>query len=239
MTDFNSIRFQAAAYLAFPILLAFRIIPPLIMPSDAVPLTSITAQSLLDAVKWLLFLTVIAIPALMAYRNAHGCEGTTNGNAERESTRLIVRHWLVSGAGALALLILNNFFWSWIPGAAAASPEAAALPPVSLTVICFIAVSALWEELLYRLYLSESLISFLGVSGNSRWLRPLCDGVSILVFAFSHRYMGWYAVGNALVAASIFTVQFRKAGPRQHPWLAIFLTSTVHFSYNLILYLSV
>ncbi len=238
MKTLSSIRFQLFSYLAFPIILAFRVIPPLIMPSDAAPLSSVSGKMLLDATKWLLFLSVLAIPALMAYRKSHGMTDHDDSHADSDTKDSWIIRWLISGVCGLILLILNNLFWSWIPGASAASPEPAVLPPISFTVICFIAVSALWEELLYRLYLSEGLHSFLPAA-NSRVSRHRCDAASILIFAFSHRYMGWYAVGNALTAAIIFTVIFRRAGSRRHPWLAVFLTTLIHFSYNLILYLSV
>lgn len=95
-----------------------------------------------------------------------------------------------------------------------------------------IIVLACYEEMLYRFFLPEkarrivSLVFADPYSARiSRILYALAELIPMCLFAFAHRYLGVYAVCNALCAAIILRTAFWKKVP-------IFGLCAVHAAYN-------
>ncbi|MBQ9538515.1 MAG: hypothetical protein IJU95_04535, partial [Treponema sp.] len=71
-----------------------------------------------------------------------------------------------------------------------------------------LAAGAFYEECLYRVFLPEIPMLMVCKAENSlisRHKKFFCAGIgtlSLLIFAFSHRYLGWAAVANALMCGA-------------------------------------
>ena len=95
-----------------------------------------------------------------------------------------------------------------------------------------IIVLACYEEMLYRFFLPEKarmivslVFANLDSARISRMFYALAEVIPICLFALAHRYLGIYAVGNALCAAVILRIAFCKKLP-------IFVLCAVHAAYN-------
>ncbi len=196
----------------FSVIFSIRILPPFLVsyaPDSAVPLTSADWGTFVPAIFWLCFTGLVAVPYL--YEKKPG---------EIWSTKdLSLKNWLWC-IPALAVIPAVSIFWQYVGsrfGLTASSDDSLFLTPF---LVAFIAVSAYTEEVLYRRYLPDVLAKFIP--------RIPADLISILIFALSHRYMGWTASANAFCAAIVFTILRKKTG-------SVLFTGTVHFLYNLIL----
>lgn len=95
-----------------------------------------------------------------------------------------------------------------------------------------IIVLACYEEMLYRFFLPEKarrIVSLVFANPEptriSRMFYAFAEFIPIALFALAHRYLGVYAVCNALCAAIILRATFWKKVP-------IFGLCTVHAAYN-------
>ncbi|EPF30612.1 hypothetical protein HMPREF9194_00929 [Treponema maltophilum ATCC 51939] len=95
-----------------------------------------------------------------------------------------------------------------------------------------IIVLACYEEMLYRFFLPEKarrIVSLVFSDPDSahvsRMFYALAEFIPICLFALAHRYLGIYAVGNALCAAVILRTAVCKKVP-------IFGLCAVHAAYN-------
>lgn len=70
----------------------------------------------------------------------------------------------------------------------------------TITNIC---ISALYEETLYRRFIPDCLVKF---SQEKKIPTIIAEILSILIFAFSHRYLGHPAVINAAVCGTILRI---------------------------------
>ena len=95
-----------------------------------------------------------------------------------------------------------------------------------LYVLLSLAVGAFYEEELYRQFLPYALTLF--AEGKKGW-HIFTEIFCLLVFAFSHRYLGWGAVINACLCGLILRLCRIKS-------LSCYAGSAAHFSYNLIIY---
>lgn len=93
--------------------------------------------------------------------------------------------------------------------------------------------AAFTEEIFYRFYLPEALkrnfniLSFGKLdSEKSKTLGIFFEIISVLIFAFSHRYLGLLAVLNAFFSGAILRLCMIKSK-------SVFVPATVHFVYNL------
>ena len=87
--------------------------------------------------------------------------------------------------------------------------------------------AAFYEEVLYRFYLSDALLSVITRKKNFRFAWILCEAAGLLCFAFAHLYMGWISVLNAALAHILLRLCFKKTG-KLCPCVAS------HFIYNVI-----
>ncbi len=88
--------------------------------------------------------------------------------------------------------------------------------------------SAISEEILYRFFLPDGLNLISEAVRNARIksvLRIFSDFFSALIFAFSHRYLGFFSVVNAFFAHGILRFCYNKTG-------RIELNFILHFLYN-------
>lgn len=86
---------------------------------------------------------------------------------------------------------------------------------------------AYYEEALYRLFLPECLYLIFGKSKNKV---ILFEAVVILLFAFSHRYLGFIAVINAAICGTILRLCFVKTK-------SVYTGALAHFLYNIGMYI--
>ncbi len=89
-------------------------------------------------------------------------------------------------------------------------------------------LSAASEEILYRFFLPESLAFFSGFAKKERTKKILAsfsEILSALVFALSHRYLGFLSVMNAFFAHGILRFCCKKTGKLR-------LNVLSHFLYN-------
>ena len=92
--------------------------------------------------------------------------------------------------------------------------------------IIILAISAFYEETLYRQYLPETLMEIIPRKGKAMfWISEI---ISIILFALAHRYMGLVPVINALVSGAILRFSYRKTG-------SIYAGLIAHFTYNILL----
>jgi membrane protease YdiL (CAAX protease family) len=91
------------------------------------------------------------------------------------------------------------------------------------------AAASFFEEVLYRLYLPDILYRFIS---HIPLLTPLSseiisENVVVIIFAFSHRYLGVASVINAAVACIILRICCRKSG-------SVWTNTIAHFAYNIL-----
>lgn len=87
--------------------------------------------------------------------------------------------------------------------------------------------AAFYEEVIYRFFFPESLLYFCSKISSKKIFRIICEIISLLVFAFSHLYLGWLSVINAAIGYVVLRVCFKKTKN-------IFAGFSAHFVYNFI-----
>lgn len=92
----------------------------------------------------------------------------------------------------------------------------------ALKAILLLASGAFYEEILYRQFFPDTLITILP---DRRIIRIAAETVCILIFAFSHRYLGWFSVINAASCGIILRVCRKKTG-------TVLCGTISHFIYN-------
>ena len=85
---------------------------------------------------------------------------------------------------------------------------------------------AFYEEVLYREYLPETMLMF---SRGRKFLSNLSEGLCVVVFAMSHRYLGLLPVLNAFLGGMILRICRKKS-------LSIWTCTIAHFMYNAVLF---
>ncbi len=84
--------------------------------------------------------------------------------------------------------------------------------------------SAVYEEIIYRFYFTDSLARFIKLNNWNIWL---LEAAGALVFAFAHLYLGFAAVINAFFAHIILRFLYKKTN-------LIWNCVIIHFIYNII-----
>ena len=95
-----------------------------------------------------------------------------------------------------------------------------------LFCILTFAVSAVYEEIIYRFYFTDALKRLVHADSN-KIILYFCELAGLLIFAFAHLYMGWNSVLNAALAHVFLRLCFKKTGKL---WPGV----TAHFLYNVI-----
>ncbi len=93
-----------------------------------------------------------------------------------------------------------------------------------------LAVSALYEESLYRVYLPETALFLISKTNIKKNPQLLVEILCVAIFALSHRYLGFLAVLNAAMGGLLLRLCYRSCNNLIPGWAA-------HFTYNLTLIL--
>lgn len=137
-------------------------------------------------------------------------------------------------------LLISAFFWNY----AAKLSGKIELPPFvlpqaldkRLLLYASAIVLASYEEILFRFFLPERALAVIKTIAASYDTRPhiaaviAAETVPIVLFALAHRYLGFYAVCNALCAAVILRVALCKR-------LHIAALCAVHCAYNITIFI--
>lgn len=96
-------------------------------------------------------------------------------------------------------------------------------------LFCFLGffMSAFYEEVIYRFYFPDALLSLLSIKKERKIFIFVSELCSILVFAFAHFYLGWLSVANAAVAHIILRFTYKRTK-------SIYPGAFAHFVYNII-----
>ncbi|MCK9168960.1 MAG: CPBP family intramembrane metalloprotease [Treponema sp.] len=95
-------------------------------------------------------------------------------------------------------------------------------------ILDFVAAS-FFEEVLYRLYLPDMLFRFISHISLPAFLSSeiISESTVVIIFAFSHRYLGTASVINAAIACVILRICCKKSG-------SVWTNTTAHFAYNIL-----
>ncbi|MBO4533401.1 MAG: CPBP family intramembrane metalloprotease [Treponema sp.] len=102
------------------------------------------------------------------------------------------------------------------------------MPQGGLEVLfCLItfALSAIYEEIIYRFYFTDALRRLIPIERKYIWI--VYELAGLVVFAFAHFYLGWASVINATFAHVILRFLYKKTN-------LIWNCVIVHFIYNVI-----
>lgn len=118
---------------------------------------------------------------------------------------------VIVAGGVFILLVVNSLLWNKL--AQWGNNPQITLPKVDFTLyqtsllILSTCIAALYEEVLYRWYGPKLLQSFwLVLSPKTQGQNKVffrIEVILVVIFALSHGYGGWPAIGNALVAGSV------------------------------------
>ncbi|MFA6937497.1 MAG: type II CAAX endopeptidase family protein [Treponema sp.] len=111
--------------------------------------------------------------------------------------------------GSLSSVILPCGFYEWC------------------ACVFMLLVGAYYEEVVYRFFVPENLYLIFGKSKNQKIIIEL---TAILLFAFSHMYLGFIAVINAAICGAILRFCFVKTK-------SVYTGAFAHFLYNLGMYI--
>ncbi len=126
------------------------------------------------------------------------------------------------------LMLIAAFMWTLsllLPGCFGSSLDVP-IPPPGLLLALNLAIGAYYEEVLYRLFLPESLRFLIP---RQQFALP-AELLSVVIFACSHRYLGVFSVLNAALCGSMLRICCRKTR-------GIATGALVHFLYNFLLVL--
>ncbi len=197
------------------IITAVLALPPLFVPQQT------GAVLRVSSVGALLF---YALASLFLYLRGRSTQKALSGHYA--AARLLLCFCALACSAAL---------WNLIASAAGENAVHAPFPDEAGRRFLFfsgIIVLACYEEMLYRFFLPEKarrIVSLVFANPESarisRMFYALAEFIPIALFALAHRYLGIYAVGNALCAAVILRTAFWKKAP-------IFGLCAVHAAYN-------
>ena len=212
MKNFHQLITEISEYFIITAVLA---LPPLFVPHQAGAVLRVPSAGVL------LF---YALAALFLYLRARSTQKALSGHYA--AARLLLCFCALACSAAL---------WNRIAAFAGENAVHAPFPDEAGRRLLFfseIIVLACYEEMLYRFFLPEKarmIVSLVFANPDSarisRMFYALAEFIPMCLFALAHRYLGIYAVGNALCAAVILRTAFCKKVP-------IFGLCAVHAAYN-------
>ena len=220
MKNFHQLITEISEYFIITAVLA---LPPLFVPQQAGAVLRVPSAGAL------LF---YALASLFLYLRARSTQKALSGFCA--AARLFLCFCALACSAAL---------WNRIAAFAGENAVHAALPDETGRRFLFfsgIIILACYEEMLYRFFLPEKarmIVSLVFTDFSSAISKPkktqrgvrmfytLAELIPICLFALAHRYLGVYAVCNALCAAIILRAAFWKKAP-------IFGLCAVHAAYN-------
>lgn len=204
----------------FGIILVFLILPPLFqspVQSEKLEIAGAGRFSIQILIQAL-------ISALLLWQNSR--QPFTGEDKESQKNRLIpFLLWVPMSLGLMmifqaAIRALSLAFGS-------KGLESMVFPDSALSwAIYFVnlAVAVIYEETLYRLFLPDVLLNF---AGEKKKARVPIEAACILIFAFSHRYMGYPAVINAALCGTALRIAKIRTKTIKAPALS-------HLIYNIL-----
>lgn len=212
MKNFHQLITEISEYFIITGVLA---LPPLFVPQQAGAVLRVPSAGAL------LF---YALASLFLYLRARSTQKALSGHYA--AARLLLCFCALACSAAL---------WNRIAAFVGENAVHAALPDETGRRFLFfsgIIILACYEEMLYRFFLPEKarrIVSLVFANPEptriSRMFYALAELIPICLFALAHRYLGVYAVCNALCAAIILRAAFWKKAP-------IFSLCAVHVAYN-------
>lgn len=208
-------------FLQFALVFLFFILPPLLTNQAQVlrPLGTLT---------WMLAVEV-ALVVLLEFEHRKFFKE----KSAQSKTQLFI-HCLSVSTLTLGLLMLafalSQFLSITFPSLVHQNTEIA-FPQTLwqwISVLLVFLVSAVYEEVLYRQFLP--FVALL-IAGKVKLFQFLAELVAVLVFAFSHRYLGLVAVINAFVCGIILRWCYIKTRSFVPGAIAHFLYNIIVFSF--------
>ena len=89
------------------------------------------------------------------------------------------------------------------------------------------AAAAFYEEVIYRFYLTDALLSMISKKSSAKVWMWICEIFTGLCFAAAHLYLGIFSAVNAALAHVILRGCYKKS---EIIWFCVF----AHFFYNVI-----
>ena len=206
-------------YLELAAILAFLVLPPIVTGAGSI-------KSSADYLTWtIIFQLLLSVLLDVQYRFS----------IKKAQDRIYYFQYLYHGALTLGLLMIIHALFQALAiafpslkGTVSSIPFLKPQSPIQwITFTLNIATASFYEESLYRQFLPEA---FRTVAGNSRPLRLALEALTVLLFAFAHRYLGLMAVLNAALCGTVLRLCAIKTR-------GIYTTAAVHFIYNMLLYL--
>ena len=247
----NQINSEKSVYLRnsadFSFIFAIYILPSLINKPPEKPMESLALNLfqiiyILSAV-FLIFwrFSRLKTPEAASVSESAPVSETTVCGAENASSTITAAHStskakvlkiIILSFSALMLLLLNQVIWqkAFLHFAAQTLQQNLSRPAFSAGLFFSMAVSALFEESVYRMFLPFQL-------RNLKAPRPVAEILPVILFAAGHRTSGIFSVMNALFAALILRVLFVQisklfAEEKNGAFFAVLCGTLIHFSYN-------
>lgn len=211
------------------LILAFFVFPSLFSaPSESVSIPSSSDIPWLTVILYTLLVTYMAIRYHTAKKHS-----VVYG---RKTKALSFLMYISSTLTTVLLLIAANFIVSKF---ASHYSGDSFQPDINVSaesladnvfLVFWTALLASFEEFTYRWLLPERLISLWPVrlpeDSYTTTRKIICEAAVICLFALSHRYMGWWAVLNALLAGIILRTRYFISG-------SVYPALFAHILYNL------
>ena len=235
MKNFHQLITEISEYFIITALLA---LPPLFVPQQTgavLRVPSVGALLFYMAAALFLFLRGRSTQSPLSALNTAEPDAAFRRKAASKRATAAVLSFAARLLLCFCALACSAVLWNRIAAFAGENAVHAPLPDEAGRRFLFfsgIIVLACYEEMLYRFFLPEKarrIVSLVFSDPDSarisRILYALAELIPICLFALAHRYLGIYAVGNALCAAVILRTAFYKKVP-------IFGLCAVHAAYN-------
>ncbi|WP_428768927.1 CPBP family glutamic-type intramembrane protease [Treponema sp. HNW] len=190
----------------------------------------------------------LSLPALVFYTIAAAFFYLRAGRApdfRKKNGFFAIKNLFVPAFGMLlcyCALILSALFWNYAAKVSGNTELPSLIFPQTFDKRLLLYASAIvlasYEEMLFRFFLPECGLAIIHdiapeseKSKSGFVLKAAAETIPIVLFALAHRYLGLFAVGNALCAAIILRLALYKK-------LHIALLCAVHAAYNITIFIA-
>ena len=205
-------------FLTFLIVLIFCAIPPVFTTSNDLSLF----------VEWDFPFQQICLAVFAGFLLYFSRELLQNNNTEFYFSHVKI---LIISISTFIILVVTAFIFQKLSELFNVTPAIEILKPDSIPTLFFCIInflcSAFYEEVIYRFFLPECMVSLLKkIIPNEKIRIHVCDAVCMILFALGHLYLGVFSVINASFAYIILRLCFKFSKN-------IFTGTAAHFAYNL------
>lgn len=207
----------------FAVVFLFLVIPPLLVNKSTAVGMNYTFSLLLPA--------QTAIAFLLDFQERHRKPVDDSMKTGRSFIKMTTcLSWGAITTGCLMLIFalfeLTAYIFPRMGNSGLVDSKAPSTISGWLVCIMTIFVGAYYEETVYRQFLPNTLIL---LCGTRKWKKVAIELSSLLLFAFSHRYLGWMAVLNAALCGFVLRICRKKTG-------SVYTGTIAHIIYNTIMY---